>query len=82
MFRVPRDNSNIKVLERVVAKEVECLNKDQQLTFFDLTNIYRNTYSRPLGIARTNVLPLGSKASSGGLFLKASCINYSYRHNS
>jgi len=30
MFKVPRDNSDIKALERIVAKEIECLNKDQQ----------------------------------------------------
>jgi hypothetical protein len=28
MFRVPRDNSNIEALKRVVAKEVKCLNED------------------------------------------------------
>jgi hypothetical protein len=82
MFRVPRDNSDIEALERIVAKEVECLNKDQQHTFFDLANIYGNAHSRPLGIARTNILPLGSKASSGGLFPEASRINHSCRHNS
>ena len=82
IFRVPRDNSDIEALERIVAKEVECLNMDQQRTFFDLTNIYGNAHSRPLGIARTNVLPLGSKASSGGLFPEASRINHSCRHNS
>ena len=82
MFRVPRDNSDIEALERIVAKEVECLNKDQQRTFFDLANIYGNAHSRPLGIARTNVLPFGSKASSGGLFPEASRINHSCRHNS
>jgi hypothetical protein len=82
MFRVPQDNSDIEALERIVVKEVECLNKDQQRTFFDLTNIYGNAHSRPLGIAKTNVLPLGSKASSGGLFPEASRINHSCRHNS
>jgi hypothetical protein len=28
MFKVLQNNSNIKALERIVAKEVECLNKD------------------------------------------------------
>ncbi len=44
MFRVPRDNSDIEALERIVAKEVECPNKDQQRTFFNLTNIYGNAH--------------------------------------
>jgi hypothetical protein len=82
IFRVLWDNSNIKTLERIVANKVERLNVDQQRSFFDLTNIYRNTHSRSLGIARTNVLPLSSNASSSGLFLKASLINHSCQHNS
>ena len=82
IFRVPWDNSNIKALERIDANEVERLNVDQQRSFFDLTNIYENAHSRSLGIARTNVLPLSSNASSGGLFLEASLINHSCQHNS
>jgi hypothetical protein len=81
IFRVPRDTTDIEALERIVANEVKCLNDDQQRTFFDLTNIYGNAHSQSLGIARTNVLPLGSNASSGGLFLEASRINHSCRHN-
>ena len=81
IFRVPR-NSDFKDLERIVANEVERLNVYQQGCFFDLTNIYGNAHSRSLGIARTNVLPLGSNARSGGLFLEASLINHSCRHNS
>lgn len=81
IFRVPRDNPDIEALERIVANEVNRLDNDQQRTFFDLTNIYGNTHSQSLGIVRTNVLPLGSSASSGGLFLEASRINHSCRHN-
>ncbi len=68
-------------MERIVANVVNCLDDDRQRTFFDLTNIYGNTHSQSLGIARTNVLPLGSSASSGGLFLEASRINHSCRQN-
>jgi SET domain len=81
LFRVPRNNPDIEALERIVTNEVNGLDDDQQRTFFDLTNIYGNTHSQSLGIARTNVLPLGSSASSGGLFLEASRINHSCRHN-
>lgn len=82
IFRVPRDNNDIKDLERIVADEVKCLGDDQQRAFFDLTNIYGNAHSEAFGIARTNVLPLGSSARSGGLFLEASRINHSCKHNS
>lgn len=81
IFKVPRDNPDIDDLERIIASEVDGLNDDQQRSFFDLTNIYGNAHSGPLGIARTNVLPLGSKSNSGGLFLEASRINHSCRHN-
>ncbi|KXH60739.1 hypothetical protein CSAL01_09364 [Colletotrichum salicis] len=37
--------------------------------------------SQALGTARTNALPLGSGASVGGIFLDASRINHSCRHN-
>ena len=80
IFMVPRDNPNIKEVEGLVVKEVKSLDQDQQRTFFDLTNIYGDTHSESLAIARTNVLPLGSDAN-GGLFLESSRINLSCRHN-
>jgi hypothetical protein len=80
-FRVPRDQPNIELLERIVENEVKCLSEDQQQAFFDLKNVHGNTHSQCLGIARTNVLPLGSNARFGGLFLEASRINHSCRHN-
>lgn len=82
VFRIPRNTSSIKASERIVEKEVECLNPDQQRTFFDLANTYVNTQSRTFGIAKANVLPLGSNASFGGLFPEASRINHSCEHNS
>lgn len=81
IFILPRDNADIKELETIVANEVKGLDKDQQRTFFDLTNIYGDSHSQSLGIARTNVLPLGSNARSGGLFLESSRTNHSCRHN-
>ena len=82
IFKVPRGNNNNKDVERIVADEVKCLDNDQRRAFFDLTNIYGNAHSVAFGIARTNVLPLGSNASSGGVFLEASRINHSCKHNS
>jgi hypothetical protein len=78
---IPRDNPDIKELEHIVANEVKGLDKDQQRTFLDLTNIYGDSHSQSLDVARTNVLPLGSNAGSGGLFLESSRINHSCRHN-
>jgi hypothetical protein len=68
-------------VERIIIKDVESLSKDQQRAFFALHNAYRKSHSPSLGIARTNVLPLGSGARKGGLFLQASRINHSCRRN-
>jgi hypothetical protein len=65
IFKGPQGN-DITALERLVAAEVERLRADQCRAFFDLTNIHGNACSQPLGIARTNALPLGSNARSGG----------------
>ncbi|KAL4860602.1 hypothetical protein BDV12DRAFT_204871 [Aspergillus spectabilis] len=82
IFRVPRDKPSIKALEGIVKNEVNRLTAKQQAVFFDLTNIYGDAHSHALGIARTNVLPLvGAAKSSSGLFLDASRINHSCRHN-
>ncbi|KAB8240515.1 hypothetical protein BDV35DRAFT_118881 [Aspergillus flavus] len=82
IFRVHRGISNMKTLEGVVENEVQRLTTGQKAAFFDLTNIYGGDHSESLGIARTNVLPLvGSDDASGGLFLDASRINHSCRHN-
>ena len=81
LFEVRRDISDIAVLESMVTNEIEKLRKGQQQAFFDLANVYGAAHSKPLGIARTNVLPLGSNARTGGLFIEASRINHSCRHN-
>jgi hypothetical protein len=81
IFKVPRVSPDIKAMEHTVTNEVKRLNEDEQRAFFDLANIYGQVHSQALGIARTKVLPLGSKARSGGLFLEASRINHSCRHN-
>ena len=81
IFTVRRDISDIPVLETLVAKEIEKLSKDQQRAFSDLVNVYGDAYSKPLGITRTNVLTRGSDARSGGLFIEASLVNQSCKHN-
>src|SRR5450755_4255597 len=81
VFKVPRFATYTQSVESIVIKELECLSRDQQRAFFALPNAYGSSHSPFLGIARTNVLPLGSGASEGGLLLDASRINHSCRHN-
>ncbi|KAI9752906.1 MAG: hypothetical protein M4579_005424 [Chaenotheca gracillima] len=80
-FRVPRDVSDIEAVEQVVNREVDRLSKARQQAFHSLSNIHGTGASSALGIARTNVLPLGADAREGGLFLEASRINHSCVHN-
>ncbi|KAK0624286.1 hypothetical protein B0T14DRAFT_565569 [Immersiella caudata] len=81
LFRIPRDNPNISAVDAIVVNEVSRLDPSQQREFFSLTNIHGTKHSAAMGIARTNVLPLGSDSRSGGLFPIASRINHSCRHN-
>jgi hypothetical protein len=81
VFIVPKYDFDFQHLECVVTGEVGRLIESQRKAFFALHNIYGDSHSNELGIARTNVLPLGSNASQGGLFLEASRINHSCRHN-
>lgn len=81
IFRVPKDVADRQVVERVVAKEIGRLSKDNYQSFFALHNIHGSSCSPALGIARTNALPLGPQAREGGLFLEASRINHSCRPN-
>ncbi|KAK4445231.1 SET domain-protein [Podospora aff. communis PSN243] len=81
LFRVPRDNPDISAVDDIVVSKVSQLSAEQQRVFFDLTNIHGTEHSTAMGIARTNVLPLGSDSRSGGLFPIASRINHSCRHN-
>jgi hypothetical protein len=81
IFKVPRDEPNLQVIESVIIEQLKSLDKDQQHAFFSLHNAYEKRHSPFLSIARTNVFPLGSGAREGGLFLEASRINHSCRHN-
>ncbi|KAK3369419.1 hypothetical protein B0T24DRAFT_632540 [Lasiosphaeria ovina] len=81
LFRVPRDNPDISAVDDIVISEVSRLNAAQRREFFDLANVHGAAHSLAMGIARTNVLPLGSNSRTGGLFLVASRINHSCRHS-
>jgi hypothetical protein len=81
VFKVPRYAIDTQTVEGIVIKELKSLSKDQQRAFFSLHNTHGSSYSPFLGIAKTNVLPLGSGAPEGGLFLEASRINHSCSPN-
>lgn len=67
--------------ELMIGRQVQRLNESQRTAFYALHNIHGGRHTRELGIARTNALPLGVDASEGGIFLEASRINHSCRHN-
>jgi hypothetical protein len=68
-FKVPQDEPSFQAMERIIIKELERLGENQQRAFFALRNACGSSHSPSLGIARTNVLPIGSGASEGSLFL-------------
>ncbi|KAF6825592.1 hypothetical protein CPLU01_10170 [Colletotrichum plurivorum] len=67
--------------EHMVGRQVQRLNNAQRAAFYSLHNIHGGGHTRELGIARTNGLPLGADTSEGGIFLEASRINHSCKHN-
>jgi SET domain len=79
LFTVPRNTKNATFLEKRIAGEVKGLTEGDQRAFFSLKNCHEkgSGMSPLLGICKTNVLPLGSNATQGGLFLEASRINHS-----
>ncbi|KGQ02859.1 SET domain-containing protein 5 [Beauveria bassiana D1-5] len=80
-IKVRRDEPDHQVVDDQIVSALKSLDRDRQRAFFSLHNAYGKSHSPFLGIARTNVLPVGSEADEGGLFLEASRINHSCRHN-
>ncbi|KAJ6259358.1 hypothetical protein Dda_6258 [Drechslerella dactyloides] len=81
LFRVSRRDNNKKRLSDSISKKIAALSKEHQQAFYSLHNSYEDELSPELGIARTNVLPLGSNAAEGAIFLDASRINHSCNNN-
>ena len=81
IVKVPRNTSDLQALSNIIVKQSRTLSREQQRAFFELYNAHGRRHNPPLGIIRTNVLPLGSDAREGGLFLTASRINHSCRNN-
>ncbi|GFP52691.1 hypothetical protein ACSS6W_003222 [Trichoderma asperelloides] len=81
LFRISYTESNRQVLTGHIAKALKYLDDTKQRAFLDLQNVYGIGDGPFLGIARSNVMPLGPEAPEGGLFLDASRINHSCRPN-
>jgi hypothetical protein len=63
-------------MNQLIAKKLKQVSKDNQRAFLALHNNFRDSLGPFIGIAKTNVLPLGPHATDGGLFLQASRINH------
>lgn len=74
LFTVSRTERNIKDLEASTGRQVQSLGEKQIQLFFALHDCHGNRHPPELGICKTNVLPLGTDAIEGGLFLQASRI--------
>ncbi len=81
LFRVPRSTNSKKQLGEALAKKISALNDNQRQAFLSLHNAFEDEATPGLGIVRTNALPLGSDASTGGIFLDASRINHACIQN-
>lgn len=82
LFIVQKKQPSFKVAGVDICREIERLSDKQKQDFFALHNSHGNRHTPELGICKTNALPLGSEATEGGLYLQASRINHSCRHNS
>ncbi|KAI9782000.1 MAG: hypothetical protein M1839_005593 [Geoglossum umbratile] len=81
LFRVPRGGSSKKYLRNSISKKVAALREEQRQAFLSLHNSFEDEDRPELGRVRTNALPLGSDATTGGIFLDSSRINHSCNAN-
>ncbi|MCJ1456206.1 hypothetical protein MMC28_006566 [Mycoblastus sanguinarius] len=76
LFTLPRRTHDPQQVSSLVVEKLRALEKDQQRDFFALSNNYKGL-SPFMGIVKTNAMPLGANASSGGIFPKCSRFNHS-----
>ncbi|KAL8356723.1 hypothetical protein RB601_001843 [Gaeumannomyces tritici] len=81
LFRVPQSTISKKQVCDSLSKKVAALSDDKRQAFFSLRNSFEDEATRELGITRTNALPIGSNAATGGIFLEASRINHACLQN-
>lgn len=82
LFRVPRRGVDRKRVRALISESIATLEEEQRQAFFSLQNSFEDQDGAELGRVRTNALPLGSDATTGGIFLTCSRINHSCRPNS
>lgn len=81
LFRVPRSGISKKRIRDSISKKVTVLPEEQRQAFLSLHNSFEDEDGPELGRVRTNALPLGSNATTGGIFLDSSRINHSCNPN-
>ncbi|KAM0269036.1 hypothetical protein ACHAQH_009853 [Verticillium albo-atrum] len=81
LLRVPRSTNSKKRAGKSLAKDISTLSDDERQAFFSLYNAFEDEATPELGIVRTNALPLGSDASTGGVFVEASRVNHACLQN-
>ncbi|KAM0270877.1 hypothetical protein ACHAQH_009278 [Verticillium albo-atrum] len=81
LLRVPRSTNSKKQAGKSLAKDISTLSDDERQAFFSLYNAFKDEATPELGIVRTNALPLGSDASTSGVFVEASRINHACLQN-
>jgi hypothetical protein len=81
LFRVPRGGNSKEQLRDSISKKVAALREELQQAFLSLRNSFEDEDGPELGRVRTNALPLGSDATTGGIFLDSSRINHSCNPN-
>jgi SET domain len=81
LFRVPRRGKPKEHMRDSIVKTVAALREEQRQAFFSLHNSFEDEDGPELGTVRTNALPLGSDATTGGIFLDSSRINHSCNPN-
>lgn len=76
IFTVSGRGNNLDLINQRIANELKRVSKHNQRAFLSFHNNFQGSLGPFLGIAKTNVLPLGPGATESGLFLEASRINH------
>lgn len=81
IIKLSQRDSSKQRLHKSIKEQLSKLNTDKQKAFYSLCNCRTNDFSKEIGIARTNALPLGASSSEVGIFILASRINHSCINN-
>jgi len=65
----------------MITQQLEKLDPQARQCFYALHNKHGSEYPLPVGIAKTNALPLGHRSLEAGIFLEASRISHSCKNN-